>query len=98
MCRHYQITITPAVLITTGYQPLLYLPAAISGESYMLKRLILLCLLLAGFPGASPMAEEADPADTSGESGQQPADAESRKFEDKGKEPGMEDEEEPECE
>ena len=63
----------------------------------MFKRMVLLCLLLAGISGSPLMAEEADTGDKSTESGQQPADAESKKPEDKSKEQGKEDEEEPEC-
>ncbi|UCC57025.1 MAG: hypothetical protein JSU75_04605 [Gammaproteobacteria bacterium] len=64
----------------------------------MFKRMVLLCLLLAGIPGSPLMAEEADTDDKSTESGQQPADAESKKPGDNDKKPGSEeDEEEPEC-
>ena len=63
----------------------------------MLKRLVLLCLLLAGISGSPLMAEEAGSADKSTESGQQPADKESKPSGDSSKEPDKEDEEEPEC-
>jgi hypothetical protein len=64
----------------------------------MFKRLVLLCLLLAGIPGSPLMAEEAGSADKSTGSGQQPAGKESRKSADSKKDPGKEDEEEePEC-
>jgi len=63
----------------------------------MVKRLALVCLLLAGIPGLPLLAEEAGSADKSTESGQQPADKESKKSADSKKEPGKEDEEEPEC-
>jgi hypothetical protein len=63
----------------------------------MFKRLILVCLLLAGVPELPLMAEEAGSADKSTESGQQPADRESKKSGDSNKEAGKEDEEEPEC-
>lgn len=63
----------------------------------MVKRLALVCLLLAGIPGLPLLAEEAGSADKSTESGQQPADKESKKSGDSNKKPGEDDEEEPEC-
>ena len=63
----------------------------------MFNRLALVCLLLAGIIGSPLMAGEDGSADKSTESGQQPADKESRKSGDSKKEAGKEDEEEPEC-
>jgi hypothetical protein len=74
--------------------------ATFSGEIFMLKRLVLLILLLAGISGWPLLAEEAGKAntDTSGKSGQPPTDADSGKSGDKStKKPGKPEDEEPEC-